>query len=434
MKIVLLETRLKNSTMIYKDFAGGLGPGFSVGRSIFSKAIEFSKRKGVNLCIPTLGYLNAIFKKNGHLVEYKINEVNDADLVIIPSSLVEHNFEIETARKIKSKGRARVGFIGPFSATFPDKFLEASDFIIKGEPEFIANRISEDWIPEGVVESKDISNLDELPFPDWDIFPVDKSSYFPSLNVKPVLPILSSRGCPYKCNYCPYLIQYKNWRIRSAENVLSEIEYLVTNYKIKGLVFRDPIFSFPMERAEKIAEGLIRKKIKIKFACETRLDCLTVPLLDIMYDGGLRTINVGIESLNKELLTKSSRKVIDYSHQEEIITYCDKKGINVTAFYILGWPDETLESAMETIRYAKKLNTNVASFTIYTPFPGTVVFEQLKDKFITEDLTKFDAHNLVFKHKNFSPEALFNIKEKAYISYYFRPKYLIKFVQRLLRK
>ena len=88
-----------------------------------------------------------------------------------------------------------------------------------------------------------------------------------------------------------------------------------------------------------------------------------------------------------------------------------------------------METIKQTLRYAKMLNTNVAGFTIYTPFPGTKSFEQLKDKLITEDFTKFDAHHLVFKHDNFSADELYRIKEKAFLSYYYRPKYLIKFIQ-----
>jgi anaerobic magnesium-protoporphyrin IX monomethyl ester cyclase len=433
MKITLLELKSKNSSIIYKDFAGGLGPGFSVGKSIFSKAIEMAKAKGVNLPIVAFGYLYSILSKNGHNVECKINEIPDSDLVLIHSSLCDYKLEIEMAAKIKKETKAKVGFIGPLSSSKPELFLEVADFIIKGEPEYIVSKLSENWLPEGIVESQDIKNLDDLPFPDWNFFPVNKTSYSPSLSVRPVLPILSSRGCPYKCNYCPYLIQYKNWRFRSVENVLQEIEYLIESYSIKGLVFRDPVFTAPPERAQKIAEGLIKKKFKLKWACETRLDLLTIPLLDILYESGLRVINVGIESKSEEILKKSSRKPIQYEHQENIISYCDKKGINVTAFYILGWPDDTLETIEQTVRYAKELNTNVAGFTIYTPFPGTQSFEKFKDKLITEDLTKFDAHHLVYKHDCFSADELYKIKENAFLSYYYRPKYLIKFLQRRIR-
>jgi len=434
MKITLLEVYSKESNIIYKDFAGGLGPGFSVGKSIFSKAIEFAKKKGINLPIVTFGYLNSILSKNGHQVERMVNEVPDSDLVLIHSSLCDYKLEIEMAKSIKQKTKARVGFIGPLSSYQPDLFLESADFIIKGEPEYVADRLSKDWPPDGIVESNDIENLDELPFPNWDFFPVNKTSYYPSLSVSPVLPVLSSRGCAHKCNYCPYLILYKNWRVRSEENVLNEIEYLVERYNIKGFVFRDPTFTLPMERAQKIGEGLIKKKFQLKWACETRLDYLTIPLIDILYDSGLRVINVGIETANEEILKKSSRKFINIEHQEKIISYCDKKGINITAFYILGWPNDTMETMQQTLRYAKKLNTNVAGFTIYTPFPGTEAFEQFSDKFTTDDFSKFDAHHLIYKHDRFSADELYRIKEKAFLSYYYRPKYFIKFLQRKLRR
>lgn len=430
MKITLLEIKSNKKQCINKDFMGGYGWAFNAGNSFRANLINRVKKWGENLPIMSLGYLASIFYKNGHSVKYTTNEVPQSDLVIIPSSMVDYKHEISWARKIKQKG-IKVGFFGPFSTAMPELFLKDSNFVICGEPEEIAIKITDKWIPEGLVNSSPIKDLDTLPFPKWDIFNVSGYSYLPALKETPFLPILSSRGCSFKCNYCPYLVNYK-WRERSSENVLNEIEYLVNKFKIRGMLFRDPIFSLNKKRAIKIAEGMIQKNYKIKWACETRLDLLDEKLLDIFYKSGLRVINVGIESVDSDILEKATRKPISMEHQEKIIKYCEKTGIRVTVFYILGLPDDTEESIKKTIKYAKKLNTHVAQFFIFTPFPGTKYFEKIKDQIDEKDWEKFDCYTPVIKHNNINRDKLLKLKESAFVSYYYRPAWGLKFIKRVL--
>lgn len=431
MKITLLNIKSKRKECINKDFMGGYGWAFNVGNSIPARLINLVKRNGEILPLLSFGYLAAILSRNNHQVSFETNCIPKADMVVIPSSMVDYRYELDWARRIKQEG-INVGFIGPFASYKPELFLNDCDFVIKGEPESAAFNLKDGEILKGIIESKPVEDLDSLPFPKWDIFPVSSYSYLPALRERPFLPILASRGCAYGCNYCPYIVSYK-YRCRSTEGVFEEVKYLKRDFKIRGMIFRDPLFGANKEFVRRFCEMMIKGKMNIKWVCETRFDLLDEPLIDTMYEAGLRVINTGIESSNTEIIRDSSRKEVEKKHQEKIAKYCDRKGIRVTAFYILGLPLDTVESIEETIRYAKFLDTHVAQFFIHTPFPGTEYFEKVKPDIIENDWEKFDCYTPVLRHKNLSRQQILELKEKAFLSYYYRPHYLRKFTIRTLR-
>ena len=434
MKITLLNALSDREECINKDIMGGYGAATRIGNSFLAKLIESRKKSGVKLPIFALGHIAAILSNKGHQVEYKINEIPlDSDLILMPSSIVDHKIELEYAQKIKQQTKTIIGFIGPFASVQPELYLKHADFVIKNEPEQIVMEIAEGKIPKGLVDSKPIQDLDTLPYPKWDIFPIEDYSYSPVINKKPFISILSSRGCIFNCFYCPYKAYYGNWRLRTPENIVKEIKYLKEKFKIKGLLFRDPLFTYNKERAKQIAELIIKENIDIEWACETHFDYLDANLIDILYKSGLRGLNVGIESTNQEILQKAMRKSATIEKQNEIVAYCHKKGIRVSAFYIFGLPDDTEESILKTIEYAKQLNTNVAQFFILTPFPGTPFYEKTKDKIYDTNFAHYDSYTPVIHHSKLTKEQLLKLKEKAFISYYFRPRYILKFLKNRIK-
>ncbi len=430
MKITLLNIQRPGDN---KDYNGGFGTTFHVGDSFLARLLMKIRSGGE--CFPLLsyGYLSGILKNSGHTVNVMINEIPpDSDLIIIQCSLIEHSLEMDFIKRIKKETDSKIGLIGPFVSVRPKLFTDYVDFIIQGEPEEAALKITDNYMPNGIIKSHPIMNLDSLPFPDWSIFQIERFSYKPTLPASPFTFIQSSRGCVYACNYCPYKV-FGEYRERSVENVLAEIESLVQKHSIKSLMFRDPCFSFNRKRAADIANAIIANKIDIEWGCETRLDNLDTGLLDLLYESGLRAIKVGIESAEPDILKKQKRKAIEVEHQEEIIRFCDKKGIKVIAFYIIGLENDTRESIERTIKYAKKLNTDFANFTICTPIPGTEYYEQIKDRIYENNWERFDNFNPVFIHKNLSAEELRRFQEYALVSYYVRPKFILKHIVRKLR-
>ena len=435
MKVTLFDVISPKKGCVNKDLAGGFGTRTHIGTDWRARLLEYAKKHSVRIPQLTTAYIAAIFKNAGWDVELKTVktpygkiDVLDSDLILIQASIVDYKNEINAAKSLKKNPDSLVGFYGAFASVKPEIFSEHCDFLIKGEPEKAFLDIAAGKTPMSLIESPYLTGeeLNNLPFPHWDIFPINEFSYKPSLLKQPVLTIISSRGCPQSCGfYCPYVnLQGNFWRARSVKNVIAEIEYLIANYKIKALDFRDPTFTMNMVRAAEIAQKMIDKKFNLEWSCETRLDLLDEKLLDLMFESGLRNINVGVESADPEVLKNAKRKPITIEHQEKIINYCKKKGIRVAAFYILGLESDTKKTILNTVNYAKKLNTNVAQFTISTPYPGNGFYEQVKNKIYENDWENFDSYTPVMKHSNLSREELIKLKEKAWSEYYFRPKWL----------
>jgi len=432
MRVILIEKTSNRG--VNKDQMGGYGIDTQTGTSLLARCIARQKKNMRNIPVLSLAYLGGIFLKSGHHVSaLNDDSIPEADLFIIASSIVDYKSELLMASRIKEKfPKAKVGFVGPFAAFLSEEYLKAGDFIIKGEPESAAGEIARGHIPKGIVESNNMDDLDSLPYPAWELFEVNSYSYSPTVNRKPFLTMQTSRGCAFSCAYCPYLTYQKNYRPRRVENIIEEIGYLKKRFGIRGLLFRDPLFTFKKDRCMQLAESMIKNRFNLEWACETRTDVLDKELIDIMYTAGLRAVNLGIESSNQEILHNASRKAVDIKRQEDIIRYCEKKGMKVIAFYILGLSDDTPNTIKETIRYSKKLNTFLAQFHVFTPFPGTQFYEDVKDAISECEWEKFNSFNPVFRHKNISADELSSLKERAFVSYYFRPSYAAKHMRHLL--
>jgi anaerobic magnesium-protoporphyrin IX monomethyl ester cyclase len=270
--------------------------------------------------------------------------------------------------------------------------------------------------------------LNALPFPRWNQFDIRRFRYQIVTAKGITLPILGSRGCPYTCNYCPYLVN-SLYRVRTPENIAEEIAYLVHNYDIRGVTFRDPNLTFDKKRAHAFAGELLKRKLDIRWGMEARTDRLDAELIDILHRSGLRSVEIGVESANEETLRGNLRKAIPKTHQEEIVRHCHRLGIRVIANYTLGLPNDTVQGIHETIRYAKKLNTFAIQFTVTTPYPGTPFYQRVKDRIFDPDWEHFNGWTSVYKHPAIAPDELHRLREFAYVSYHLRPRYVWRFLQ-----
>lgn len=431
MKIVVLNaSRQKNCTL--KDVAGGFGTVFTVGNSLFAKLLELAKRRIAAIPNITLAYLDSILSANGASVRVldarHSGQLVPADLYLISSSIVDCNLEREMGMEVRRRFGAKVGYFGPFAAMLPDFYADSADFVVKDEIENIAPALARGEIPCGTVAAGFVQDLDSLPFPRWDQFEIRRFRYQIVTGKGITLPMLGSRGCPYTCNYCPYLVNSK-YRVRSPESIVNEIRYLTAKYNIRGIAFRDPNLTFDKKRAREFSELLLRHNLNVRWGMEARTDRLDSELIDLLFRSGLRSIEVGVESANHQTLRGNRRKAIANSQQEMIIDRCHKLGIRVIANYTLGLPNDTIEGIRETIRYAKKLNTFAIQFTVTTPYPGTPFYEAVKDRIFENDWERFNGWTSVYRHAAISPDDLHKLREFAYISYHLRPRYVWRFVQ-----
>jgi radical SAM superfamily enzyme YgiQ (UPF0313 family) len=179
-----------------------------------------------------------------------------------------------------------------------------------------------------------------------------------------------------------------------------------------------------------LCDEIKKRENTYEWGCETRTDRLDEELIDKMFDAGLRSIKIGVESFDHEFLDDHKRRPPKKNQQEKIIDYAESKGIRVVAFYMLGLPDDTHKTSMATIKYAQKLNTSFANFSICTPIPGTGFYEEIKDKIFDQNLNHYDNFHPVFHGSYLKAHEVKKYQEKALVSYYFRFRFFVKYLSR----
>jgi radical SAM superfamily enzyme YgiQ (UPF0313 family) len=440
MKVLLLDVYKKNvDYRISKDTNGSYGTGNDYGDSLFAKFLKkISKR--TNFWPPLyLMYTGSVLRDKGHEVKYsnQIIDLDDYDAIIMSSSIVCHETEINIIKEIKDKSKVIV--IGSFASNSSKNYLDEGVKVIKGEPEFyfIDNNLK-DLIQaeerEFSTTTNYIDDLDSLPFPCWDLV-IDHLAFSGSIKRKKCIPILAERGCPYSCfHYCAYpLEQGRKPRSRSNINIVEEMRYWVEKFNINEFIFRDPVFSINREKTIELAEMIIKAEIKVKFTIETHLNNLDYELITKLKEAGMFFIQCGVESVDEDVMKDAKRFSLKKGAEIEKINMLRKAGIKVMGMYILGYESDTRESCLATISYAKELNTNIAVFSIFTPYPGTPAYISFKNRITATKYEDYNQWNPVFEHKNLTKKEIRTLLTFAFDSYYLSPKWFIKnLVQQLV--
>ena len=145
---------------------------------------------------------------------------------------------------------------------------------------------------------------------------------------------------------------------------------------------------------------------------------------------GLKGVKVGIESSNLEVLQDADRYTVTKDDQIEKVNFLEKNKIQVSAMYIIGYPEDTEKTIIDTLNYSIKLNTSYAQFAVWTPYPGTPVFKEYKDKIIANKFEDFTQYKLVFKHKNLLPNEIRELLSKCYTKYYLRYNWIKDYIKK----
>jgi len=292
-----------------------------------------------------------------------------------------------------------------------------------------------------------IMNLDELPFPAWDLLPLDKYSninqpHGTQTKNLPFVPILTSRGCPNNCIFCSvHNIWGKNFRKRSAGNVLSEIEYLINNFGIREIHFEDDNLTLARKRAIEIFKGIKDKKFDISWSTPNgiSIDTIDEEILNLMKESGCYSVSFGIESGDKYVLTNIVKKKLNLERVSKIISHAKKLGLETAVFFVVGFPDETIKQLKNSFRFARNIHADNVNFFFATPLPGTELWKQVKEKKLFPD--EFNYIDLRSDSPTISPNGLskehlaFMVTRQKMISYayllFFNP---VRFFKKVLFK
>jgi len=271
-----------------------------------------------------------------------------------------------------------------------------------------------------------IKDLDTIPFPARHLVPFE--SYGTTKNHSSDM--ITSRGCVYSCGYCSSsLIMGKKFRSRSPENVVNEIEQLVDNYNIKDIAFMDDTFMLNRNRANSIADEIRNRGLDIGFVASSRVDMVNKNIINKLKIAGLSTIYYGVESGSQRVLDLM-KKGITLKQAEDAVKVAKDVGVEILTSFILGFPGETSEEIDKTIDFSIKLNADYSQFSILTPFPGTPIYYELKEKNLI-DTEKWDQYTVLksvikYEKLGLSKKLVERKLTKAYLKFYTRPNYLLK--------
>jgi radical SAM superfamily enzyme YgiQ (UPF0313 family) len=275
-----------------------------------------------------------------------------------------------------------------------------------------------------------IEELDRLPFPSRYMTPYKKYS---SLLAKrsPITTMITSRGCPYNCLFCDRQPMGKIFRTRSAQNVVDEFEEC-TEMGIHEFILHDDTFTVGKKRVIEICKEVIRRRLDIGFDIRARVNTVDYEMLKMLKKAGCERIHYGVESGNQYILNVL-RKGITIEQIRDAFRITKKVGIDTFAFFMIGSPEERRENIMETIGFAKQLNSDYVHFSITTPFPATDLYKiGLEKGILKEDYWQRFAENPTphFKpevwEENLTREELIKLLKIAYKSFYQRPSYIIR--------
>lgn len=224
-----------------------------------------------------------------------------------------------------------------------------------------------------------IDDIDALPIPDYSVVDLDQFSNqfltFTSKISKPHANIMTTRGCPYRCTYCHNILG-KKFRVRSPENVLSEIRYIHDNFGITDFQIIDDIFNLDMERAKRICDLIIQSKMNLTFSFPNAIrgDRMDNELIDKMREAGTKFMSIAVET-GSPRIQKLIKKNLDLEKVFKTIDYVAQSGIITRGFFMLGFPTETVDELDQTIEYAKSSSLLGATFFTVVYFPGTELYK-----------------------------------------------------------
>lgn len=244
-----------------------------------------------------------------------------------------------------------------------------------------------------------IKNLDELPFPARHLLPMEE--YFKkdrphgtATKFSRSTPIVTSRGCPAKCTFCSiHTVWGREYRGRSAQNVVAELKHLKEVYNIKEIQIEDDNLTYSKPRAHEVLDAIIAADLGLSFTTPNGIAAwvLDRPLLEKLRKAGFYRLTIAVESGSPRVLHDLIRKPLRLEKVHEVVNISKELGFELDTFFVVGFPGETKAEIQQTFDFANSLNVDNAKFFIATPYPGTELYKNAKEQGLLHK--DFDIHN-----------------------------------------
>lgn len=308
---------------------------------------------------------------------------------------------------------------GPHVSALPERTLKecsAIDAVIIGEGEYVFRDFLNILLTKGICREmaelkglmfrhRDrilgnpypvyIENLDSLPFPARTLFNLEKymefSRRFQAKRV-PVASMVTSRGCPHRCIFCARISSGYRYRARSPENVIRELKQL-KNYGFNEVQIVDDNFTEDRKRVFEICRLIKEQGVDMSFDLPNgiRVDHVDEELLSKMYDVGFYSIHLGVES-GDDYVLRTIRKGITVKQIKRAVNIAKRIGFDIILYIIIGLPGSSVEAERRTLDLINDLDVPF-TFSVCTPYPGSPLWEMVKDKLKGVSWDRFDETN-----------------------------------------
>ncbi|MCW4015414.1 MAG: cobalamin-dependent protein [Candidatus Bathyarchaeota archaeon] len=405
-----------------------------------------------------LAYLAAVLEENGHevtVMDCPALHMDNEDLrkklssfepqiVGITSMTPTIQSALLAAQVAKEACPEATVVLGGAHATFMDEQLiteQAIDIVVRGEGEKTILELAQNVSNPKALNSIEgitfrnngqtvrtpnrdlIQNLDELPLPAYKHFSLEKYRLFG----RKILPIISSRGCPFQCSFCVTSRMFgKAFRARSPKSVVDELEWLKDVHGADAFTFYDDTFTFDKKRALDICQEMKNRKIKIPWDCQTRVDQVSKDMLQTMKEANCQQVFFGIESGCQQMLN-TMKKRTSIEQNEQAIKWAKETGLFVAVPLIIGYPGETKDTFKQTLEFIRKVQPDDAYICVATPYPGTELRKTVENNGwkMSSNWSQYDTITPVFENPLLSSEDITKIRSKFYNSFY-SPTYVIR--------
>ena len=382
----------------------------------------------------------------------------DDPLVGITANALSIKPAMDVARHVRAAlPHVRIAMGGPWPSVMFERLIpELADFVVLGEGEETVLEIARGARPEdtagvayphnGGIETNPrrplIEDLDALPFAMWELGTVDRYR-LEHTRSNPVLPLMTSRGCPFRCMYCASeVIHLNRIRYRSVENVLEEFDRLYNTFGVREIQLWDDNFTMNRDRAMAVCEGIIKKgyKANLSIPAGIKPDIGDDELFRTMARAGFYFLCIAVESASKEILRKVNKKV-DLDRVRGVIESANRAGILTNGYFMIGLPFDTRESMEQTIRFATSLPLYQAQFFITIPFPGTALYDMVMEKgrFLYQTDDNLYEQGYFMGRASYEMPGQFDgalveeMYKKAYRSFFLNPKRILRLGLRRVR-
>jgi radical SAM superfamily enzyme YgiQ (UPF0313 family) len=353
-----------------------------------------------------LAYLSATLQADGHQTRI-IDEIAGDDVwqgidafrpdVVGISFMTMYALRAyQIADRIKKERGLTVVMGGAHPTAMPEEALQHSDCVIRGEAEWSFPRAITSGKLAGIIEPEVPTQLDALPEPRRDQLNLDlyaaAGEEIAGFSYR-TLGIITSRGCPFVCNYCINSKRETQLRFHSAERVVDEIQYLVNRHKIESIAFYDELMATDIDRFRDICEAMIAHNLHhLKWECQIHARRIRPDVLRLMKRAGCVQITIGFESGSQRMLDRMVKHAT-VEQNMQAARYIHEAGLRVRGCFIIGTPGETEEDVKLTQQFIKQAEIDFASIHYLTPYPGTALFDEFKDRILKAGVTwdKFTA-------------------------------------------